>query len=1018
MTVRSLYVGLTGLTAMGQGIDVISNNIANVNTVGFKAGRASFDDIFYQTMFIGTGATENRGGINPRQLGVGVKTGSIETIFTQGSHQNTGRLMDLSIQGDGFFVLRDNAGQEFLSRAGNFSLDNEGFVVDPANGYRLVGRPADENGEILDTEAPSALLIDFDRKSLAKQTENVIAQGNFDARTGDPNSGQEVQRALQSSNLLGLFDDGGDPFGLVNGDVIRFETGFLDLGDPPNDIESPLDLSEIDAGRGRGVLLTITETTTVADLRDALNDFFNGAIRGIKPGAESGIEVNFNSQSGAFEFNNTGTNSLSGVRTGLSPRAGGETVPEASRRVGNWLINDGDPDFSKTLNVPAESTTVKTNGARRADSTSSIDIFDSQGNSHTLTLAMAADIQSPPARAATPVSELRDSEGRMLIPGGAVPPEVQYSEPVVDTGTNTAVYTASQISNIVATKGIYSFQDGNGNLVALRLSDGALSFNGGAFNAPVSATGDIDPEFAAAGVDVTGDTLLNIPSAVNGGGGLLGDEGFTETTTLEDIRKQLEERINGAIRQVALNIANIDAATSTLQNVPANGFAAPADFPSEADRPVGVVLNADGGFTFSVSNGSLGAAATDDEQIAADLATAAGGDDQLALSLDLAAKTRSIRVSTVDPGPSIADTTDDTADGKVDDDLTDGGGVTGFIRSGDPFAADAAEAFAAGNTDFGLLDTTGDPTIPLANGGPTGIDDSGVHLVALGSGQYGASDALTAQRFDGFEAFAPEVTAFRALFNQRGYGIPMDFDGTPGADRTGGVPAGVVAEAGGPSFETNTIHGNGTTRNTVNYQTVLPSDFRTPPNNTTGSMIFDSNGRFERYGNGTEAPTVSFDPDNSDPENGGVDPITFKMDLSNITHFFARDTSQLETQDGRAVGNLDNVNIASNGEIIGVFTNGDIQSLGQVLLGKVRNEGGLIQEGDTLFTVAPNSGERVFVEAGSEGDVITSGALELSNVDLAQEFTNLIVTQRAYSANSRVITTGDQILQEVLNLKR
>ncbi len=98
MTIRSLFVGLTGLTAMGQGIDVISNNIANINTVGFRAGRASFDDLFYRTISAGVGSTATRGGINPQQLGSGVKLGSIDTIFTQCSSQSTGRLLDMSIE--------------------------------------------------------------------------------------------------------------------------------------------------------------------------------------------------------------------------------------------------------------------------------------------------------------------------------------------------------------------------------------------------------------------------------------------------------------------------------------------------------------------------------------------------------------------------------------------------------------------------------------------------------------------------------------------------------------------------------------------------------------------------------------------------------------------------------------------------------------------------------------------------------------------------------------------------------
>lgn len=1015
MTVRSLFVGLTGLNAMSQGIDVISNNIANLNTVGFRAGRASFDDLFYRTLSAGVGSTENRGGVNPRQLGHGVTTGSIDTIFTQGSVQSTGRLLDLSIQGDGFFVLRDGAGQEFLTRAGNFSLDNEGHIVDPANGLRLIGRLADDNGNILDTEAEGELSIDFARRSLAKQTENVTARGNFDARVGDLNSGVTVSNAATSSTLTALFNEGGVPLGLVNGDVIRFDSGFFNLGDPPENVQSPIDLSTIDAGKGAGVILSVTSTTTINDLQRALNSFFETTIADLTPGESSGLTFSYNDISGAFEVNSSLDNALQGVRVGLKSRFGETSPPtEPSRNIGNIFVNQDDLDFSKTLNVGAKSN-VFTQTIRKADSTTSIDVFDSQGNSHTLAVGMARDTQSPAAIQNSLIGELRDSEDRKFIPGDVIPAEITYSEPVPDSLTNTAVFTATQVSNIVATQGVYSFLDGAGNMVAIRLSDGALSFNGGRFNELVDATGTVKPVFADAGLDITGEETLNVPSNNNPGGGLLGDQGFEATTTLEDIRSQLERRINAAISTIVGNMDKLIITDGTLIDAPDLALTPPTDFPAGEGQPVKITLDQDGSFKFSVSNGSLGAPATTDADQAASLIANAGGEDSMGLALDLAAKTRSIRVSTINPGPSTTDPTDDQPDGQVDDSFVGDNSITGFIKNADPFGENIQDFFDIGSTDFGEFDPDGDPTADP----PTGIDDSGVHLIALSSGSFRDTDALDAQGFANEEAFIPQVTAFRALFNQRGYGIPQDFDGASGLDKSPGVPVGIVTSSNDVTpFETNTIHTDGLTRNTVNFQAVVPSDFRTPPVNNIGTMVFDTEGRFQSYDGTTTPPTITFDPDNNDPENGGVNPIPFKLNLSSITYTFGPGNVQLDTQDGRPVGNLDNVSIASNGEIIGVFTNGDTQSLGQIRLATVRNDSGLVQEGATLFTVGPNSGERIFADAGIDAGAINSGSLELSNVDLAQEFTNLIVVQRAYQANTRVITTGDQVIQEALALKR
>ncbi len=1013
MTVRSLFVGLTGLNAMSQGIDVISNNIANINTVGFRGSRASFDDLFYRTLSAGVGSTENRGGVNPQQLGHGVTTGSIDTIFTQGSTQSTGRLLDMSIQGDGFFVLRDGAGQEFLTRAGNFSLDEEGTIVDPGTGLRLIGRQADENGNILDTEPEGELAIDFGRRSLAQQTENVTARGNFDSRVGDPNSGVEVSNANRSSTLTALFDEGGVPVGLVNGDVIRFDSGFFELGNPPENVDSPLDLSSLDAGKGEGVILSVTETTTLADLQTAFNTFFQSAVTDLTPGESSGLNFSYNDLSGSFEVNSSGDNALKGVRIGLEERFGETSPPEeATRNLGNLFVNQNDTDFSKTLNVSSQQV-VETQQIRKADTTTSIDIFDSQGNSHTLAVGMARDTQAPAAIQNTLVNELTDAEGNKLIPSDVIPAKPVFSEPQLDSSTNTAVFTASQVSNIVATQGVYSFQDGGGNMVSLRLSDGALSFNGGQFIQPVQNDGTITAALADAGLDVTGEEILNIPSAENPGGGLLGDQGFEATTTLEDIRGQLERRINAAISQVAGNLENLDVNQLPAGADPTLALTNPEDFPA---NPISVTLTDDGSFSFSVANGNLGSPSTDDEEQANALINQAG-ENNMGLVFDLAAQTRSIRVSTIDPGPTIDDANDDNPDGQVDDSFVGDNRVTGFIQNADPFGENIQDFFDIGDTDFRVFDPALDPAAEEA--GDRGIDDSGVHLVALSSGLFGNTDELAAQNFDGQQAFDPQVTAFRALFNKRGFGIPQNFDAAPGVDKVPNVPVGIVAGSNDVTpFEINTIHQDGLTRNTVNYQAVVPSDFRTPPVNNTGTLIFDSEGRFQSFDGTATPPTISFDPDNNDPENGGVDPIPFKLDLSSITYTTGAQSVQLDTQDGRPVGNLDNVSIAQNGEIIGVFTNGDTQSLGQIRLANVRNESGLIQEGATMFTTGPNSGERIFADAGTDAGSISSGSLELSNVDLAQEFTNLIVTQRAFQANTRVITTGDQIIQEALTLKR
>jgi flagellar hook protein FlgE len=129
---RSLFTGISGLRAHQQMLDVTSNNIANVNTTGYKGSSTVFADTLSQTIQ-GAGAGGANGGTNPMQVGLGVQLGGTESNLTQGSSQYTGRTSDLLINGDGFFVLSKN-GQQTYSRAGSFNLDSTGNLVSPDGG--------------------------------------------------------------------------------------------------------------------------------------------------------------------------------------------------------------------------------------------------------------------------------------------------------------------------------------------------------------------------------------------------------------------------------------------------------------------------------------------------------------------------------------------------------------------------------------------------------------------------------------------------------------------------------------------------------------------------------------------------------------------------------------------------------------------------------------------------------------------------------------------------------------------
>lgn len=135
---RSLYSAISGLKNHQVKMDVIGNNIANVNTTGFKRSRVTFATTLSQTMKGASSPSPNQGGTNPMQVGLGSMLASIDQIMTQGSSQSTGKSTDLMLQGPGLFVM-NNGGQQVFTRAGGFSQDSEGTLEDPATGAKVQG---------------------------------------------------------------------------------------------------------------------------------------------------------------------------------------------------------------------------------------------------------------------------------------------------------------------------------------------------------------------------------------------------------------------------------------------------------------------------------------------------------------------------------------------------------------------------------------------------------------------------------------------------------------------------------------------------------------------------------------------------------------------------------------------------------------------------------------------------------------------------------------------------------------
>jgi len=333
---RALFSGVSGLRNHQVQMDVIGNNIANVNTVGYKSSRVLFQELLSQTLKAAGGPGEGKGGTNPEQIGFGMRISSIDKIFTQGNLMSSQRKTDLAIQGNGFFILTDGE-KQYYTRAGAFDFDYEGNLVNN-NGYMVQGYMADDTGEL--SKVLGDISIDFQQRLPARATTSISFVGNL-------NSQVQPTYASSTTLLIKLFDVNGNPMNMHIGDVIQFSG---------NAGGSPISDS-----------YTVTASSSLSDLAYALQNAIRSVTKGnetvmvksdgsLQVTADSTDITNLTMQcTGKGEFNTYGT-------------------------------------FDTTISAGSQGSTAE--GARSADYTRFVTTYDSLGNSRVVTLLFAKDTES------------------------------------------------------------------------------------------------------------------------------------------------------------------------------------------------------------------------------------------------------------------------------------------------------------------------------------------------------------------------------------------------------------------------------------------------------------------------------------------------------------------------------------------------------------------------------------------------------------------------------------------------
>jgi len=217
---NSLFSGVSGLRNHQAMMDVISNNIANVNTIGYKGSRVTFSDTFNKVVRYGSNPSDTSGGTNTFQIGLGMKLNSVDRNWTQGTFEGTGITTDLALQGRGLFILENN-GERFYSRAGAFAFDANGKLVNSQNGAIVQGKVASSDGTVPPGNYLEDIIIDSNLRLPAVSTTNISWGGNLNSassitrsedyvETGNINSALLVGESATDSNTI--YDENGNSY--------------------------------------------------------------------------------------------------------------------------------------------------------------------------------------------------------------------------------------------------------------------------------------------------------------------------------------------------------------------------------------------------------------------------------------------------------------------------------------------------------------------------------------------------------------------------------------------------------------------------------------------------------------------------------------------------------------------------------------------------------------------------------------------------------------------------------------
>jgi flagellar hook-basal body protein len=939
----SLFTGTSGLKNMGNALQVVGNNIANLNTVGFKKGRSTFADTLYESVATQAGTD---------QMGRGMAVGDVSQNFSQGSFESTGNTTDLSIGGDGFFIMRQsNSENTFYTRAGNFFFNKGGELVNPegyvVQGWELDEETGDDQGAIKDlvlrafTNPPKkstqiTAITNLDADALSK---SIVLSNSWDS-SNDPNiaSNQyEYPTVLKVYDSLGsthdvtvLYDKKSDT-----------EWEYVVTCNPEEDNRNSVQGTDSKGLLARGTILFSQSSGDILDI--TMSEFtgrlgnFNAA--GINTTDDIKYEIlNYEAMPDdgygfQFEFDGSGWNFADVDKNGtIDPTeipakyANAVVVSSTSQEI-RLIMNQTsaaqtDPDLIIKLAQPAVGSDTIGFDINKADGLhqQAIDSpqYDGQAKSNT-----KYDINDPSVMT-------HDSSGLGIVwnpsAGATEEGEWFWSNPEVANSAGTLVSGEAMTDDAGATVVMATVSAATTVLNATDMdmvaSNIKTRYEGTDWdwNDDVKEI-DFDPDYS----NLIGSNTPSLKVLTAGSEGAIASDTSLDTPELFWRGADWSLTSSGAVVTANTLIGNTNMSIST------------------ASTSSSAIFN-----IWYAAGGSAGAS-TIAYTFTTPMSTASG---------------QSIAF-TMDPTPpkeySNAVLTQSTAAASLDAYYIDFDGNNTQDIFVTPTAGTGAAMVDGYRFTFGV-----DPDVPPAE-----------YLNATLKGD--KTEAVIDLDGSGNETDKDDL---RFYFDDV---LPSGPNTLMATDRAK-ISFNILGSTAWTEISKNDIQ-------------------------DTGFFSFKTDFLGGEYG-ATETD-IEFNMGST------YDGVSFINDSLSSTQYAKSSSTVYQDANGYSAGDLQGVDVASDGIITGVYSNGQLIPLFRVGLAKFLNNYGLRNEGGNLFRETRDSGGAITNKPGENGlGTIAPNSLEMSNVDISEEFVALITNQRGFQANSKTITTVDDMMSTVIQMKR